>query len=87
MYCKSCGTQIPEGANNCPNCGAPVNGGNAPVQNDQNITNSSANMGQRPVIPKRELVLTIILSIVTCGLYGIYWFIVMTDDSNLLADK
>ncbi len=23
-FCKSCGGQIPDGANNCPNCGAPV---------------------------------------------------------------
>ena len=90
MYCQSCGSQLPEGANNCPNCGAPVNGGNTPVQNNQNnqnTTNNSTNMGPRPVISKRDLVLTIILSIVTCGLYAIYWFIVMTDDSNLLADK
>ena len=24
----------------------------------------------------------IILSIVTCGIYGIYWFITLTDDTN-----
>lgn len=26
MYCSKCGTQIPEGANNCPNCGASISG-------------------------------------------------------------
>ena len=25
MYCQKCGTQNPEGANNCQNCGAPIN--------------------------------------------------------------
>ena len=25
MYCQKCGTQNPEGANNCLNCGAPLN--------------------------------------------------------------
>lgn len=25
MYCQKCGTQNPEGANNCQNCGAPLN--------------------------------------------------------------
>ena len=25
-FCKSCGGQLPAGANNCPNCGAPVTG-------------------------------------------------------------
>ncbi len=29
---------------------------------------------------ERNIVLGIILSIVTCGIYGIYWFIVLSDD-------
>lgn len=24
MYCTSCGSPVPDGANNCPNCGAPT---------------------------------------------------------------
>ena len=32
------------------------------------------------MVQKRDLALSIILSIVTCGIYQIYWFIVMTDD-------
>lgn len=31
--------------------------------------------------------MAIILSIITCGLYGIYWFIVMTDESNNVSDE
>ncbi|MCR5297346.1 MAG: DUF4234 domain-containing protein, partial [Clostridiales bacterium] len=30
----------------------------------------------------RNIVVCIILSIVTLGIYGIYWFIKMTDESN-----
>ncbi|MBR3269526.1 MAG: DUF4234 domain-containing protein [Oscillospiraceae bacterium] len=45
--------------------------------------------GQRaipnPGIQKREIVTAIILSIVTCGIYGIIWFINLTDDSNKLS--
>lgn len=33
-------------------------------------------------INKRNLAVSIILSIVTCGIYGIYWFIVLTDDTK-----
>ena len=29
---------------------------------------------------ERNIVLGIILTIVTCGIYGIYWFIVLSDD-------
>ena len=37
------------------------------------------------MIKNRNIALCIILSIVTCGIYGIYWFIVMTDEMNRLA--
>ena len=36
-------------------------------------------------IKNRNIVVCIILSIVTLGIYGIYWFIKMTDESNALA--
>jgi len=32
------------------------------------------------MINKKEIAVAIILSIVTCGIYGIYWFITLTDD-------
>ena len=32
------------------------------------------------MINKRDVAVAVILSIVTCGIYGIYWFIVLTDD-------
>lgn len=31
-------------------------------------------------IEKRDIVVTILLSIVTCGIYGIVWFVMLTDD-------
>ena len=34
---------------------------------------------------KREIVISVLLSFITCGIYGIYWFIVMTDESNNLC--
>lgn len=33
------------------------------------------------MIKERNIVTAIILSIITCGIYGIYWFIVLTDDA------
>lgn len=32
------------------------------------------------MIRERNIVLSIILSIVTCGIYGIVWFIQLTDE-------
>ena len=38
------------------------------------------------MINKRDLAVAIILSIVTCGIYGIYWFIVLTDDVRTASE-
>jgi hypothetical protein len=38
------------------------------------------------VIQPRNIAVCIILSIVTCGIYGIYWFIKLNDELNALAD-
>ena len=37
------------------------------------------------MIKERNIVVAIILSIVTCDIYGIIWFITVTDDTNTLA--
>ena len=37
------------------------------------------------MIRRREIALTIILSIVTCGIYGILWMVWLNDEINLLS--
>lgn len=36
-------------------------------------------------IQKRNLALYIILTLVTCGLFGIYWFCTLNDDTNKVS--
>ena len=36
-------------------------------------------------IQQRNIALCIILSIITCGIYEIYWFICLTNDTNTAA--
>ena len=38
------------------------------------------------MINKRDIAIAIILSIITCGIYGIYWFIVLTDDAKRISN-
>ena len=38
-------------------------------------------------ITGRNIAVAIILSLVTCGIYGIYWFIVVTDETNQLSGR
>lgn len=35
----------------------------------------------------RSIPLSIILSIVTCGIYSLYWFVVLTDDMNYASGR
>ena len=38
------------------------------------------------MVKERNIVMAVILSIVTLGIYSIYWFIVLTDDAAKLND-
>lgn len=35
----------------------------------------------------RNIALCIVFSIITCGIYGIYWFIKITDETNSLVSE
>ncbi len=39
------------------------------------------------MVQERNIALCIVLSIVTCGIYGIYWMIVMANDVNTVAEE
>lgn len=39
------------------------------------------------MIQRREIALCIVLSVITCGLYSIYWFICLTNESNELCPE
>ena len=36
--------------------------------------------GTKVMIKERNIVVCVLLSIITCGIYGIYWYITLTDD-------
>lgn len=39
------------------------------------------------MIEQRNIAVCIILSIMTCGIYGIYWFIRLTDETNEVSSR
>lgn len=39
------------------------------------------------MVKEKNIALCIILSLVTCGLYGLYWFVTLTDDTNTIAGE
>ena len=38
-------------------------------------------------VQERNIALCIILSLVTCGIYGLCWFVCLTDDTNAAANE
>lgn len=42
-FCNKCGNQLPDGANNCPNCGAPAGNTQQNTQNAQDFVNNMMN--------------------------------------------
>ena len=97
MYCRNCGNEMNSEAVFCVKCGVPAGKGDSfcPVCGNSVdpeavfcVKCGSAIKKQMPKnVAKRELVKAIILSIVTCGIYGIYWFIKLTDEMNAMTEN
>ena len=47
--------------------------------------NCGAPVNGNAPLKKRDIAITVVLSIITCGIYGLYWMIVLTDESNSVA--
>ena len=88
-FCSNCGNQVPEGANVCPLCGTPMSGQptmNQQTQQANTQPNQNYQSAARPVVQNKNIVTCILLSLVTCGIYGIIWFINMVDDVNRVCN-
>ena len=81
MICPNCGSQCPDDANNCPSCGYVLNSSS----NDSPLKGSVVGKNVAG-ITARNIAVAIILSLVTCGIYSIYWFVVLTNETNQLAE-
>lgn len=90
MICRNCGFQCDDNAQACPKCGSPVgNQGGRFANLNQQFNNINNNFNQqfgsngfKAPLKQKNIVTCIILTIVTCGIYGIIWFINIVDDLN-----
>ena len=94
MNCPYCGAPVDPGAKFRNACGSPLAQENSQGQTSSyNNTpfftpNTDQNTSAKPVyIRSRNIATCIILSIVTCGIYGIYWFICMVNDVNEVSEN
>ena len=84
-YCPNCGTKLEEGSKFCSKCGTNVDG--TSTTNNTTVINNNYYNTSNVIIEKRDIAIAVILSLVTCGIYGIYWFIKMTDEANSLSNE
>lgn len=80
-FCQNCGSELKDGATFCSSCGTQV--GNVGVSQ----SNHNSNKGYaHPVVENKGIAMWIILSIVTCGICGLVWFISLVNDVNKVCD-
>ncbi|MCR5747438.1 MAG: DUF4234 domain-containing protein [Lachnospiraceae bacterium] len=97
MICKKCGADIANDTKFCPSCGSPIEFEDAAYTAPQgDPSTASGSYGQQTASQtvyntpggqgkNRNIALCIIFSIITCGIYGLYWMCVLNDELNSLS--
>ena len=92
-YCQHCGAELVPNAKFCTTCGKSIEQVDEPKLEQKIERKVEQNAERKPVVRKEPMVsqrgipLAIILSIVTCGIYTVYWQIKLTDEMNTLLNK
>lgn len=92
-YCKHCGAELIPNARFCTTCGKSIEQVEEPKIEQKIERKVEQNTERKPVVrkepkvSKRGIPLAIILSLVTCGFYTIYWQIKLTDEMNTFLNK
>ena len=77
MNCPKCGTNVDDRASFCPVCGTPLT-----HQTQQTQQPLNPQPFYRAPINQRSIAVAIVLSIVTCGIYALYWYYKMGERTD-----
>ncbi len=93
-FCKNCGAELPSDSAFCPKCGARIDSADRFSSNAGGFGDNYAKpaaepggfyhapVGARIPILQRNIVTCVLLTIVTCGIYGLVWFFGLVNDLN-----
>lgn len=90
MFCGNCGSPVPDGVKFCPACGEPVASGQQVgstggyVPQPSPVTPGSAPYAG-PVTTSRSLLTWFLLTLVTCGIYDLYFVYKLAQDTNAMC--
>ena len=79
--CPNCGNWCDDHMQYCNSCGVPL----AQSGNMQGNVNPPEPGGNHAGIFVRSIPLSIVLTIITCGIYNLYWIVKVNDEVNQLA--
>lgn len=80
-FCSKCGAQCEDNMKYCESCGYPLD----ETSGTTNVPNAQPTPSG--MIENRSIALALILSIITCGIYSIYWMIKLNDEINQLSGE
>ncbi len=101
MYCSKCGRQVPDGTKICPSCGENLSEAGKVADAANNMFNQAERemdsalnevkqsvngTGGQRLKDDRGIVSYIILTIITCGIYGYYFLYKIAHDANIACD-
>lgn len=86
MYCPKCGKECPDNAKFCDGCGADLTASNPSAQPNFNPNPNPNTQSFAAPIKNRSIAVCIILSIITCGIYGLYWLACVVKDLNTASN-
>lgn len=84
-YCTKCGNELKSKDLYCSKCGTKVEKEIKEAKEVKDVGSEEVN--DNFTINKRDIATQIILTVITCGLYSLYWIATITDDVNMLSDN
>lgn len=90
-FCPYCGGAIESSDVFCPNCGADLRERTSTYENTYTRSETPYETRTTDItrrvegIEQRSIPMYVILSIVTCGIFGLYWLYHLNEDLNMLV--
>lgn len=86
IQCSNCGNFVNDGDAVCNQCGSPINQTSYQHTQYQNQWQEPQRLHPSGIMG-RNIPLTILLIMVTCGIYGFYWFYKIEEETAILSGR